>query len=60
MLVIPGVEADEGRLAGICDQYGIAELQIFGSPASGTTGPDGDIDILYTPRPGRRMGWEIE
>ncbi len=60
MLIIPGVEVDEGRLADICDRYGIAELQIFGSRAVGTAGPDSDIDILYTLRPGRRLGWEIE
>ena len=40
--------------------YGIAKLQIFGSQARGTAGPDSDIDILYTLRPGRRLGWEIE
>jgi hypothetical protein len=53
MLIIPGAEVDEGRLADICDRYGIAELQIFGSRARGTAGPDSDIDIdiLYTLRP---------
>jgi hypothetical protein len=30
MLIIPGVEVDERRLADICDRYGIAELKIFG------------------------------
>ena len=55
-----GVEVDDGRLADICDRYGIAELQIFGSQAHGTAGPDSDIDVLYTLRPGRRLGWEIE
>ena len=60
MLIIPGIEVDEGRLAEICDRYGIAELQIFGSQARGTAGPDSDVDVLYTVRPGRRLGWEIE
>jgi predicted nucleotidyltransferase len=60
MLITPGVEVDEARLADICDRYGIAELQIFGSQARGTAGPDSDIDVLYTLRPGRRLGWEIE
>jgi predicted nucleotidyltransferase len=60
MLIIPGVEVDERRLADICDQYGIAELQVFGSQARGTAGPGSDIDVLYTLRPGRRLGWEIE
>jgi hypothetical protein len=60
MLMIPGVEVDEKRLADICDRYGIAELQVFGSQARGTAGPGSDIDVLYTLRPGRRLGWEIE
>ncbi len=60
MLIIPGVEVDEARLAAICDKYGIAELKVFGSRARGLGRPDSDIDVLYTLRPGRRLGWEIE
>jgi len=60
MVIIPGVDVDERRLADICDRYGIGELQIFGSQARGTAGPDSDIDVLYTLRRGRRLGWEIE
>ncbi len=60
MLTIFGVEVDEGRLATICERYGISELQIFGSQARGAARPDSDIDVLYTLRPGRRLGWEIE
>ena len=60
MVIIPGVEVDEARLAAICDRYGIAELKIFGSRARGEDRPDSDIDVLYTLRPGRRLGWEIE
>ena len=29
MVIIPVVEVDDGRLADICDRYGIAELEIF-------------------------------
>jgi uncharacterized protein len=60
MLIIPGLEVDERRLAEVCDRYGVAKLEIFGSQARGTAGPDSDIDVLYTLRPGRPMGWEIE
>ena len=35
MLIMPGAEADEARLAAICDKYGIAELKAFGSRARG-------------------------
>jgi uncharacterized protein len=60
MAIIAGIEIDEHRLAAICEQYGIAELEVFGSSARGTAGPDSDIDILYTLQAGRRLGWEIE
>jgi uncharacterized protein len=60
MLIILGLEVDESRLAEICDRYGIAKLEIFGSQARGTAGPSSDIDVLYTLRPGRKLGWEIE
>ena len=55
-MIIPGVEVDEERLAAICDKYGIGELRVFGSRARG--GAEPDIDILYTLRPGRRLGWK--
>lgn len=60
MTSVAGVDVDERRLAELCDRYGIAELELFGSSARGEAGPDSDIDILYTVRPGRRLGWEIE
>src|SRR5579859_8186272 len=60
MVIIPGVEVDEARLAAICDKYGIAELKVFGSRARGQAAPDINIYILYTMRPGHRLGWEIE
>jgi predicted nucleotidyltransferase len=60
MMISPGIEADEARLAAICNKYGIAELKIFGSRARGEGRPDSDIDVLYTLLPGRRLGWDIE
>jgi uncharacterized protein len=60
MRVAPDIEVDQERLAAVCERYGIAELLIFGSRARGSARPDSDIDVLYTLRPGRRLGWEIE
>ena len=39
---------------------GSPSFRIFGSQARGTAGPGSDIDVLYTLRSGRRLGWEIE
>jgi uncharacterized protein len=57
---IAGTEVDGERLANICDRYGIAKLEVFGSQARGTARPDSDIDVLYALRPGSKLGWEIE
>jgi len=58
--MIAGIEVDEVRLAAICGKYGIGELRIFGSGARGNIQQDSDVDILYTLRPGQRLGWEID
>ncbi|HVB45689.1 MAG TPA: nucleotidyltransferase domain-containing protein [Streptosporangiaceae bacterium] len=60
MRIAPDIKVDEAALAAACDRYGIAELKVFGSRARGTAGPDSDVDVLYTLRPGRKLGWEIE
>ncbi len=60
MLAVTGVEVDDTRLAAVCEKYGIAELLVFGSVARGNARPDSDLDVLYTLRPGRRLGWDIE
>lgn len=38
----------------------MASLEVFGSVAKGLAIEASDIDILYTTKPGRRMGWEID
>lgn len=60
MLTIAGQNVDENRLAQVCEQYGIAELSVFGSAARGEAQATSDIDVLYELQPGRRLGWEIE
>ena len=51
---------DLERLREVCQRYGIARLEVFGSAARGTAHPGSDIDLLYTLAPGARLGWAIE
>jgi hypothetical protein len=60
VLIVAGQSVDEGRLAAICERYGVAGLMVFGSAARDAARAASDIDVLYTLRPGRRLGWEIE
>lgn len=57
---VPGLAVDMDRLAEICQRYGIARLEVFGSVARGDARPDSDIDVLYELAPGSRLGWNIE
>jgi len=41
------------RIADICRRYGVRRLQMFGSVAEGTDGPDSDVDLLVEFVPGR-------
>lgn len=51
---------DPRRLQEICERYGIARLEVFGSTARGTADASSDVDLLYTLTPGSRLGWKIE
>ena len=44
------------RLAELCQEYGIAELSVFGSVARGDTRADSDVDLLYVRVPGNDLG----
>ena len=55
-----GSEVDLDRIAEICQHYGVARLDVFGSVGRGQERPDSDIDVLYDLVPGGRLGWEIE
>lgn len=43
MRISPGTSQ---RIADICRRYGVRRLQMFGSAAEDTDGPDSDVDVL--------------
>jgi predicted nucleotidyltransferase len=52
--VIPAVEERKAQLRELCRRYGVAQLAVFGSAASGTFDPEtSDLDFLisFTPMP---------
>lgn len=47
------------RIAEISQRFGIERLEAFGSFARGEAGAN-DVDLMYTLKPGVRLGWDIE
>jgi predicted nucleotidyltransferase len=60
VVTVSGLAVDLDKLRDICDRYGVARLDVFGSTARDQARPDSDIDVLYELAPGARLGWEIE
>lgn len=60
MVGMQAIEVDLARLGVVCERYGVARLDVFGSVSRGDADADSDIDLLYTLLPGARLGWEIE
>lgn len=56
---VPAVDVDLERLSEVCERYGVASLEVFGSVARGDNRPDSDLDLLYVLRPGARLGFKL-
>lgn len=55
-MTAPAVDVDQ--LREMCERYGVASLEVFGSVSQGEeAGPDSDIDLLYVLKPGARLGF---
>jgi predicted nucleotidyltransferase len=50
---------DSNRLADLCEEYGVARLEVFGSFVRGDAAPGSDVDILVTFTPGAKIGLRI-
>lgn len=46
-------------LGAVCERFGVAELAVFGSAATGRLTSDSDVDVLYVLRDGVHLGWAI-
>lgn len=57
---VPSVEVDVDRIADICQRFGVARLEVFGSVGRGEATADSDVDVLYELAPDARLGWRIE
>lgn len=53
------MEVDAERLREVCERYGIASLEVFGSVARGDDHRDSDVDLLYVLKPGARLGFRL-
>lgn len=59
-MTVTGLGVDLEHVAEICQRYGVARLDVFGSVGRGEARPESDIDLLYVLAPGARLGWDIE
>jgi uncharacterized protein len=58
-LAVLAVDVDPERLREVCERYGVASLDVFGSVARGEDRGDSDVDLLYVVKPDARLGFRI-
>ena len=55
-MLVDDLQVDRKRLAEVCERYGVARLEAFGSFSRGDADAGSDLDILVTYRPEVRAG----
>ena len=53
------LEVDRERLRVVCERYGVASLEVFGSVARGESRLDSDVDLLFVLKPDTRLGFRL-
>lgn len=53
------IRTDSERLRAVCERYGVARLEVFGSLSRGEAAPDSDVDLLYELKPDVRLGFRF-
>lgn len=56
MTPLDQLRSESPTIARICVQHHVAELSVFGSTARGSAGPESDIDLIVTFKPGSTVG----
>jgi predicted nucleotidyltransferase len=56
--VLPA-DIDTERLRDVCERYGVASLEVFGSVARGEDRLGSDVDLLYVLKPDARLGFTL-
>jgi predicted nucleotidyltransferase len=60
LVALTELAVDADQLRAVCERFGVARLEVFGSVARGDGSPESDVDVLYELAPSARLGWEIE
>lgn len=47
---------DREHLHQVCERFGVARLEVFGSFGRGEATDESDLDLLYVLKPGVRLG----
>lgn len=55
---VASIDLPMDQIAGFCQRWGVSELALFGSALRDDFGPDSDVDVLVTFRPGASMTFE--
>lgn len=53
------MDVDREGLREVCERYGVASLEVFGSIARGEQRPESDVDLLYVLKPEARLGFRL-
>jgi uncharacterized protein len=55
----PSLDELNRHLPAFCQRHGIARVEVFGSVATGKSGPGSDLDLMVTFRPDVRPGLDF-
>ena len=56
---VPTLQIDEEFRRDVCERYGVASLEVFGSMARRDDRHNSDVDLVHVPKPGVRLGFRL-